>query len=171
MPEHDIIKNFGRPSDYTDKLADEICARLILPRSLRSISRDADMPDGSTMMRWLGKHAYFREQYARARVVQADALFDESIDIADDGTNDFVERQRKDGSMEMAFDKDHVQRSKLRIETRRWMAGKLNPKKYGEKVEVETTGQIEHKVMPSDPVEAGRAYQDRLKGVRTVVID
>ncbi len=79
----------------------------------------------------LRENAEFRAQYAHAREMQADTLFDEALDIADDGTNDWMERLDKDGNE--IFDHEHVQRSRLRVDTRKWAAGKLAPKKYGDK--------------------------------------
>ncbi|RYE96052.1 MAG: terminase small subunit protein, partial [Oxalobacteraceae bacterium] len=78
-------------SVYSEEIADKICDGLADARSLRSICCDPDMPSQSTVFRWLGDDRYlaFREQYARAREAQADALFDEMLDIADDGTNDW----------------------------------------------------------------------------------
>jgi hypothetical protein len=62
-----------------------------------------------------------------------DAIAEDILDIADDGTNDWVERKRKDGSVDTVVDSEHVQRSKLRIETRLKLLAKWNPKKYGDK--------------------------------------
>lgn len=124
----------GRPSSFSDEIADRICDGLADGRSLRSICLDDGMPSQTSVFRWLGddRYAEFRERYARAREAQADAIFDEILDIADDGSNDFETRQRDDGSDYEAFNAEHVQRSKLRIDARKWMAGKLQPKKYGE---------------------------------------
>lgn len=128
----------GRPSGYSDDIADAICDGLADARSLRSICLDKGMPSQSMVFRWLADERYsaFRERYARAREAQADALFDEMLDIADDGTNDWVERKRDDGSTDTVLDHEHVQRSKLRIEARKWMAGKLRPKVYGDKLDL-----------------------------------
>lgn len=125
----------GRPSSFTQKIADKICERLIDGESLRKICLDDDMPAQGTVCRWLasseteGAAAHlrrFREQYARAREMQADTLFDEMLDIADDGVNDYMGEDE-------TYNGDAVQRSKLRIDTRKWMAGKLRPKVYGDK--------------------------------------
>lgn len=128
----------GRPSTYSEEIADRICNGLSDCRSLRSICLDESMPDKATVFRWLAdeRYAAFRDQYARAREAQADALFDETLDIADDGSNDWIERKREDGSTDTVLDHEHVQRSKLRIETRKWMAGKLRPKVYGDKLDL-----------------------------------
>lgn len=137
---------------YSDQIADRICAELAEGRSLRSVCCDPDMPAQSSVFRWLAdeRYAAFREQYARAREAQADAIFDEILDIADDGSNDWMERRREDGSVDEVLNHEHVQRSKLRIEARRWMAGKLRPKVYGDKIEHEHTGGIAITVSDED---------------------
>ncbi len=133
----------GRPSDYNQEIATEICRRMTAPRSLRSICRDdEDMPAISTVMLWLTKHQEFSEQYARAREVMADALAEETLEISDDGRNDWMERQseaEKGAGVNNGWvlNGEHVQRSRLRIDARKWFASKLNPKKYGDKVGVE----------------------------------
>jgi hypothetical protein len=134
----------GRPSKFTQAIADAICEGLADARSLRSICCDEKMPSQTTVFRWLADDRYkaFREQYARAREAQADAIFDEILDIADDGSNDWMDRKREDGSTDETLNHEHVQRSKIRIDARKWMAGKLAPKKYGEKIEIEHGGNI-----------------------------
>lgn len=141
MTEEPVI---GRPTAYNDDVADRICNGLADARSLRSICCDQDMPSQSTVFRWLGDDRYiaFREQYARAREAQADAIFDEMLDIADDGTNDWMERKREDGSTDEVVNHEHISRSKLRIEARKWMAAKLRPKVYGDKLDVAHTGAV-----------------------------
>lgn len=138
--------------EYSDEIADRICDALADARSLRSICLGDDMPSQSTVFRWLAddRYAEFRERYARAREAQADAIFDEILDIADDGSNDWIERKRDDGSTDTVLDHEHVQRSKLRIEARRWMAGKLRPKVYGDKIEHEHTGGVAITVTEED---------------------
>ena len=121
-----------RPKKYSQELAAAICARIADGESLRSICSDPEMPCTASVCKWLGIHEEFAEHYARARELQADAIFDEILDIADDGRNDWVEKERDDGTKYEAFNAEHVQRSKLRIDARKWMAGKLRPKKYGE---------------------------------------
>ena len=123
----------GRPSRYTPELAAKICARLAEGETLRAICRDTAMPDKATVLRWLAdkKKADFRDQYAHAREMQADALFDEALEIADDASGDWS--TDKDGKK--TLDHEHVQRSRLRVDTRKWAAGKLAPKRYGDKLQ------------------------------------
>jgi hypothetical protein len=108
----------GRPSDYSQAIADLICERIADGESLRSICIADDMPNKATVFRWLAAHKEFSDQYARARETQADTLVDEILDIADDGW-------RENG--------EAIRRSQMRIDARKWMAGKMRPKKYGDK--------------------------------------
>jgi len=112
-------KRMGRPTDFTSELADAICERLADGQSLRSICRDDDMPNKATVFRWLAADTVFSDQYARARETQADSLADEIIDISDSTTGD-------------------PQRDRLRVDSRKWLAGKMRPKVYGDKQTVET---------------------------------
>lgn len=142
----------GRPSSYTEKLGADICARLADGESLRTICRDSKMPDKATVFRWLaqdeGEVKAFRDQYARAREAQADRLAEEILEIADDGRNDTY----TDEEGRARTDQDVIARSRLRVDARKWLASKLAPKKYGERIVQELTGpnggpqQHEHKV-------------------------
>lgn len=127
----------SRPTLLSTAMGGSICARISEGRSLRSVCSDADMPDKSTVLRWLADplNAEFRDQYACAREAMADSLFDELLEIADDGTNDHTTRE-VDGREVEVVDHEHIQRSKLRVDARKWMLSKLNPKRYGEKLEL-----------------------------------
>lgn len=131
----------GRPSDFTQETADIICERLADGESLRAICISDDMPSKTSVFRWLASNEAFRDQYARAREAQADHLADEILEISDDGTNDWMERQGEDGkSVGWQLNGEHVQRSRLRVDSRKWYASKVAPKKYGEKVQQEVSG-------------------------------
>lgn len=121
----------GRPTDFSAELGDKICAQIAEGKSLRSICKADEMPCTVTVYRWLRSHPEFCNQYARAREDQADAHADEILEIADDSGHDFVDG--KDGPV---FNSEHVQRSRLRVDARKWIASKLKPKKYGDKVAV-----------------------------------
>lgn len=125
----------GRPTDYTKELATLICEMIMEGMSVREIGRLEEMPHSNTIFVWLGNHKEFQGQYARAKEVQIEKMGEEIIEIADDGSNDYIERKRQDDSKYTEFDKEHVQRSRLRIDARKWLMGKLKPKKYGNKVQ------------------------------------
>jgi len=129
----------GRPSEFNQEVADRICERLADGESLRSICSGDDMPNKATVFRWLGQFSVFSDQYTRAREVQADALFDDVLSIADNSKNDWMESNGKDDAGWM-LNGDNIRRAQLRIDARKWMAGKLRPKKYGEFKAVELTG-------------------------------
>jgi hypothetical protein len=118
----------GRPTTYTNETADKICERLADGESLRRICSGEDMPNKATVFRWLAANEIFRDQYARAREAQAEALADEIIDIADEGLNDSY--TDKDGNVRT--DHDVIARSRLRVDARKWVASKLKPKVYGD---------------------------------------
>jgi hypothetical protein len=123
----------GRPSKYSDGLAEEICGLLAEGQSLAEICRRGDMPSQRTVYRWLAADEGFRQRYAQARETQADRFADEILEIADDGTNDWMERQQGDETTRVA-DHEHIQRSRLRVDARKWLMAKLAPKKYGDAV-------------------------------------
>ena len=129
----------GRPTKYTDKLSDSICAKLSEGQSLRTVCKSDDMPCKATIFSWLRTNEAFLDQYTRAKQESADALTDEMLDIADDSTNDYMMKQGEDGSEYEALNAEHIQRSRLRIETRKWLSSKLKPKKYGDKIQQEIT--------------------------------
>ncbi len=106
-----------RPLEFNEAVADAICERLADGESLRSICSDDEMPAKSTVFKWLGLIPAFADQYARARETQADSLADDIVDIAD---NKALEPNDK----------------RVRIDARKWLAGKLRPKAYGDKVAV-----------------------------------
>jgi hypothetical protein len=96
----------------------------------------------STVFKWIRTIPEFSQQYDKAKAESADSLAEEILDIADDGTNDWMERNGKDGEKQTVFNTEHVQRSRLRVDARKWIASKLKPKKYGDKTEVEHTGKV-----------------------------
>lgn len=130
----------GRPTSYSPELADKICEEIVLGFSLRTICKKESMPCVSTIFNWLRTNESFLEQYEKAKESQADSLAEEILDIADDGTNDWMERQNKDGSTYIALNVEHVQRSRLRVDARKWIASKLKPKKYGDSAMVKIGG-------------------------------
>lgn len=129
----------GRPSDYSQEIVDAICERLGTGESLRAICNDDGMPNKATVFRWLAQHAEFRDQYARAREVQADSLFDEILVIADTPMAGEKTKTFPDGTVEKTSG-DMIEHRRLQVDARKWMASKLLPKKYGEKVTQEVTG-------------------------------
>lgn len=122
------LKDKGRPSRYSPELAEKIFTLLASGLSMARICKREDMPHVATVARWSAENPAFRDAYMRAREAQADALFDECVDIADDAAQDVT----YDDENKPIFNNVAVQRAKLRIETRLRVAGKLN-QRYADK--------------------------------------
>jgi hypothetical protein len=134
-------KRVGRPSKYTNKLADKICQMIAQGQSVRSICSKKDMISMQTFFRWLRENDKFSEQYAHACEERSYMHAEEILEIADDATNDYMEQH--DESDELTGYKlngENIQRSRLRIDTRKWLMSKLNPKVYGDKLDMTTNG-------------------------------
>lgn len=142
----------SRPTIYTEELARKICARIASGESLRRICKDEDMPEARTVHYWLLDDKEFFQQYEQSRLIQAQILVDELFDIADDGANDWMERNGKDGeNLGWVVNGEAVQRSRLRLDTRKWYASKIIPKIYGDKLNVEQGGAVEVRVSYATP--------------------
>lgn len=113
----------GRPSKYSDDLADFICSELADGKSLRAICAQDGMPCRITVFKWLRENPAFSSQYARARDAQADLYAEEIVEIAD-----------------TAADKEDAPAKKLRVDARIWIASKLKPKVYGNRLTQEVSG-------------------------------
>lgn len=146
----------GNPSGYSDNLIDSICLALVTPvlnpdepegstphlRSLRAILEEMKTPSMSMFMRWLNdsKMEYLREQYARAYAVRAEIMADELTEISDEDPREVTTITQGDRTTEVdRTDGAGIQRNRLRVDTRKWIASRLLPKKYGDKVELGVT--------------------------------
>jgi hypothetical protein len=123
----------GRKSAYNKTIAVKICAYIAAGDSVRRLSKRDGMPDAATIFRWLAKYEEFREQYARACEERANYQLEEILDIADDGSNDWMEVEYGDETA-WKINGEAVQRSRLRIDTRKWAMSKMLPKKYGDRL-------------------------------------
>jgi hypothetical protein len=124
----------GRPTDYTEELAEEICETVagtskgLVPLCEENIH----WPRAQTIRRWIRQNSRFCSMYAQAKLDQADLLVEECMTIADNATNDslFVER---DGETKEMCNSEWINRSRLRVDTRKWVAARLAPRIYGDK--------------------------------------
>lgn len=105
---------------------------------MRRTCLDSDMPLERTVRRWYIENPEFASEYTRAKEAGIEALVDETLDISDDGTNDWMEAHGQD-DVGYKLNGEHVQRSKIRIETRRWLAERMMPKKFGVRAGVDVT--------------------------------
>lgn len=127
----------GRPIEYTQEIGDEICEMIAMGKSIRTICLEEHMPAVSTLYRWIRLVPEFEKQYARAKEDQADALAEDILDIADDGTNDWMEARDSDGNIiGWKENGEALQRSRLRVDARKWLAAKFKAKKYGDSTQL-----------------------------------
>lgn len=128
-----------RPSSFTPEIGEMICDLIADGKTLPQICASPTMPHESTIRRWARADETFRASYARAREEQMHTWADEIVTIADDSTRDMIEA---DGAKRV--DHDHINRSKLRIDTRKFLMAKIAPKTFGEKLDVDVrTGPLD----------------------------
>lgn len=118
-----------------------VFAEMMEGRSLKQICEADDMPHRDTVHDWLAKDAALSDKYARAAEVRADLIFDEILEITDDARNDWMVRHGQDDAG-YAANGEHIQRARLRVDARKWMLGKMNPKKYGDKIDHNHSGGV-----------------------------
>lgn len=141
------MAEIGRPTVYNKEIAEEICNQIACSSiGLKHILNNNEaFPGRSTLYIWLSDNEDFRDMYARAKELQADYMAEEVIDIADDGSNDFMTIIKGDQEYTVE-NKEFVNRSRLRIDARKWAAAKLRPNKYGDKLDVTTDGKTINQV-------------------------
>ena len=124
---------------YSEKqrqqIFDDICELIISGKSLRFALNEVSLP-AKTFFVWLRDNEVLSKQYARATTERAELMFEDMFDIADDGTNDWMEKKNDKGEgVGWSINGEHIQRSRVRIDTRKWALSKMMPKKYGAKAE------------------------------------
>jgi len=138
----------GRPEIYTEELAIRVLARIAEGISVRTICKGDDMPSMTTFFKWLRENDQFAQQYAIAKEQSTDALFEDLIDIADNEVAQQLIIEGKPvvdeyGKPVMVKDNVSVNHAKLRVDTRKWALSKMAPKKYGDKIQPDDSGQID----------------------------
>lgn len=120
----------GPATSYVAEMADFILEQLCDGLTLRAVCRLDGTPDESTVRKWaLDDVEGFAARYSRAREIGYHCMADEVLEIADDGRNDWMERDGR-----TVPDHEHISRSRLRFDARRWLLSKALPKIYGDKV-------------------------------------
>lgn len=115
-----------------EEIWNSILAEMISGRSLRSILRDPGMPNRDTIYDWLAKDEKKSDQYAKCASIRADIIFDEMLDIADSTDDDEITLDNGTKAVNYRV----INRDRLRVDTRKWALSKMNPKKYGDRIEI-----------------------------------
>lgn len=128
-------RQMSRQSTYDPQKAKSIIEQLSDGVPLRVICRQEGMPAWRTVYDWIARDEELAAHIARARELGYDAIAEECLDIADEVSGDYTETDKG-----MVYNAEHVQRSKLKIETRLKLLAKWNPKKYGERLDLGNAG-------------------------------
>jgi len=131
--------------------ADAVLAAIADGHSTREACEIAEQNRGEFYV-WLSQDPKLADQYARAKDACAELLADEIVDIAEDGRNDWVERENaRTGETYIALNREAIERSRLRIDARKWVASKLLPKRYGDRIQQDVDATI--RVEIADPAQ------------------
>lgn len=114
----------GRPSKRTPEMEEAIINGLMDGYSLVQICAPDNMPNRRTILRWMEDDEAFASKCARAREIQADLMDDKIIQVIEEVNTENAPAMR------------------VKLAALQWRASKLAPKKYGDKQEVEHTGQV-----------------------------
>lgn len=128
-------KTGAPPYPWTRELEEEICDAIATDsKGIRNLCKlNPHWPDRSTIFRHLAKSKSFGDLYARSKRAQVELMVDEMVEVADDNSSD-VTFDKKKGSV---IDHEHINRARLRIDTRKWIACKLIPRVYGDRQIIE----------------------------------
>jgi len=164
-----VSRKAGRPTRYTQSIADDICSRIAAGESLRAICRDARMPTDTVVQEWAsgeprdGRCPYedgreaFAARYARAREQGYERMAEEILEISDDIYTG------PDGRGDNAL----VQQARLRVDSRKWLLSKMLPRKYGDRLTAEIAGDpnaplvTRIELVPVDPVPRPQKFPAR----------
>lgn len=133
-------------TEERDRAIDEICERIADGESLRSITkvgRPPHLPQLKYFLRWISENPIWGKQYARAMELRAEHLFEQMLEIADTQEIGIIEESgvTKDGAFTKEKKYDAVEHRRLKVDTRKWVLSRMNPKKYGDRVMTEDVTQ------------------------------
>lgn len=124
---------------YSDDIAQEILETVASAQvGLRQLCVDnPHWPAAKNIMKWKREHPEFGARYARAKQDQIELIIDDVLEIADDKSQDRITKLDAEGNEYTVCNHEFIQRSRVRIDTRKWLAAKLLPKLYGDRLIVE----------------------------------
>ena len=156
----DSKANKPKPMAYSAEIATRICEALAVGQSVATICKANDMPSETTVYQWLYRHQEFLAQYRGARVAGCERLADELFEIVDDASHDWVKRETASGKVEVVADHEHISRSRLRFDARRWYLSKIVPKIFGDHASLVVSGDLHHTVAsePTSDLEIARRH-------------
>jgi hypothetical protein len=133
-------------SIYDQTHKDKVCELLMLGHPLSWIVKQDGMPSRTTVTGWLMKDEQFKKDYEFARNVQYEYMLDEILEISDDASSDTT--YFPDGSKKHDF--EHINRARLRVDSRKWALSHLLPKKFGAKTQVDVAADVKTTTVLTD---------------------
>ncbi|MDF0521522.1 hypothetical protein P0R31_30190 [Bradyrhizobium yuanmingense] len=124
-----------RPTEYSPEVVDAICDQMVNGKGLLKICADENMPGRTTIYRWLATNPEFRKRFAEAREALMDFYAEQILNVAFDESGDVILDQ-KDGKTSAVANHAKVQRDRLKVDSLKWTAARLFPKRYGDKMEL-----------------------------------
>ena len=137
-------------TEEIDEIFNEICVLISdSGNSLRKVLNDNSMPSSRTFYKWLEDDEAKVKQYACACEDRSDKIFEDILTISDATAEDKI--IDLDGNE--LINHNVIQRDRLRVDSRKWMLGKMNPKKYSDKIQVDTSEFKEQPLFPDVPTD------------------
>ena len=134
---------------YSSELADEVCALVAEGKSLRQITELPGMPSRRAVQYWMSRNPDFREKYECAMMLLGEFWAHEIIEIADDSSGDFIITE--DGRR--AVDHENINRSRLKVDSRKWLLSKILPSRYGDRVQADVNVGVSPEALRAMPPE------------------
>jgi hypothetical protein len=140
-----VPAKIGRPTKYSDEWAKAFCREISQGHSVAEICERRDQPSEQSIYSWLRGNGDFLERYARAREAQADKLAKEILELSDKIEDDNPVK---------------VQRARLQVDSRKWLAARLAPKKYGDHISHDVKGGTNINFQPQILIQCSSAGED-----------
>jgi hypothetical protein len=150
-------------SEFTDEIFTAICERMAEGEGLREICRDPEMPSRSTVLRWVENDTGRQAKYQKAREALMDFYAEEIRTIAWDDSKDTIKRE---GKADLC-NHEWIARSRLKVDTLKFLMAKLHPKRYGDKLP-ETVEQRSHEATLLE-LEANQPQKMVVRWERTII--
>jgi hypothetical protein len=120
----------GRPSVMTEATKAEILKRIAAGETLMQVCESPHLPERSTVIDYSKRDDAFSADLTRARADWAVAQADIIVGIIDDSSNDWEEKRTFGGATETRLNREAVERSKARVEVRKWLMERFLPKAF-----------------------------------------
>ena len=164
-----MSKRQGRPPIYDpDVILPRVYELMREGMSIASILKLPEMPSSQVFFKWKAGDPQIASDYARAREDRADLWAEEILTIADDSSGDWVEFETPDGRVKRRLDSEHVRRSRLKVDARKWLVSKHHPRTYGDRVAVDLDAKVDLETLTDEQLMARTKAAFQAMGIETL---